>query len=534
MKEITTLDIGKSFKMPNPGLLAYFSHVKTGSSVDIRPPFWKGRSRDEVISAWDKRFERLDVDNMMSGLKDFELEMRSKIGPLSIMLPLEQRMDSIREYYKAVTLPSQPIDARAIDAMKQQLKGVRVQLANAQNTVSKMRLNTNSGAPYFTKRRSVAGYAARKDVTGLPMTEFSSYVGIDGLLPAVLGWRGQEGGPKSDDVKQRVVWMFPFEYNVQELRAYNGLIRDWQSRNINSAYINMRAVEEKITRLFDTKGDEYVLVTDFSKFDQHFNRDLQMAAKQLLEWQLVPSDTSAWWIEEVFPIKYEIPLICQENLAFTGLHGMGSGSGGTNFDECLSHGAMQHEAAILSGTTLNPYSNAYGDDGYLSFKGIDVDKVIEIYTSHGQVMNPDKQSISKHSAVYLRRYFHDSYRDSKGIMLGVYSTYRALGRLLGQERYIPFEDGTQDYARYVILRAYSILENCANSPIFTEFVDFAIEGDKFRLGLNLPGFLDSLPQQVKKVMDMDPQVLGYTKTLQGEDFSGIENWKVVKYLRSKQ
>ena len=332
--------------------------------------------------------------------------------------------------------------------------------------------------------------------------------------------------------------MFPFYTNIKELAGYNPLISAWQHYNINSAYISQRAVEEKITRLFATKGDEYVVVTDFSGFDQHFNLDLQSAARQIIAFQLANSGHGKsgdrdFWLENVFPVKYEIPLICSPKLMYSGKHGMGSGSGGTNFDECCAHGAMQHEVAILHGKRLNPYSNAYGDDGYLSYEGIDVDDVISAYSSHGQVMNPSKQSVDKHSAVYLRRYFHDSYRGKDGIMLGVYSTFRALGRLLGQERYVPFTEDSGEYARYVELRAYSIIENCANSPIFNQFVDFVISGDKYRLGLDLPGFLDSLPQQVKKYTEMDPDLLGYTKTLQGAAL-GIQNWKIVKYLREKQ
>ena len=519
MEKITKLDLSDYYQMPNPGLLAYLRHVDMGSTEDIRPPFWKGKSRAEVLEAWDKRFDSLNVDHLMPGLKAFEEEMRGKVGPLSIMAPLSERVSGIEEYYKDVLLKSEPIDPRAVEAMKQQLKAIKVQVASPANTVANMRLNTNSGNPYFTKRRNVV------DVTLSHLENNSGYTPV-----ATLGWRGQEGGPDPDDVKQRTVWMFPFAINIRELQAYNGLIRSWQNYHINSAYESMRAVEVKLTKLFDTKGDEYVIVTDFSRFDQHFNSQLQNCARELLDYQLYNGHT---WLEEVFPIKYNIPLVCSQSLMYKGQHGMGSGSGGTNFDECLAHGAMQHEVAILNGKRLNPYSNAYGDDGYLSFEGIDVDKVISAYTSHGQVMNPDKQSADKHSAVYLRRYFHDSYRDNTGTMLGVYSTYRALGRLLGQERYVAFDENSGEYARYVELRAYSILENCANSPIFEQFVDFVISGDKFRLGLDLPGFLDSLPSQVKRLTEADPNLLGYTKTLQDAG-SGIQNWRIVKYLKSKQ
>ena len=531
MKMNTKLNLSYYFAQPNPGLLAYLRHVEVGSTEDIRPPFWKGKSRQEVLNAWTERFDSLHVNSMMPGLEAFELEMRGKVGPLSIMLPLRDRLPKLEEYYKDVTLKSVPIDERAIRSFcNTNVRDVRVRMQNQGTTVAQMRLNTNSGAPYFTKRRNVVAHT---------LPRYESIPNLGPLrLPAVLGWRGQEGGPDPEDVKQRIVWMFPFGVNVLELQVYNPLIRAWQALNINPAYISNRAVEVKITKLFATKGDEYVVVTDFSGFDQHFNSDLQSAARQILTYQLNTSDSRARsdhesWLANVFPYKFEIPMVCAQSLEYSGKHGMGSGSGGTNFDECCAHGAMQHEVAILNGKRLNPYSNAYGDDGYLSYEGIDVDQVISAYTSHGQEMNPAKQSVDKHSAVYLRRYYHDSYRDKEGIMLGVYSTFRALGRLLGQERFIPFEEDSLDYARYLELRAYSILENCANSPIFNQFVDFVISGDKYRLGLDLPGFLDSLPQQVKKFTEADPGLLGYTKTLQGEAL-GIQNWKIVKYLRSKQ
>lgn len=529
MKKVTKLDLSNYFAQPNPGLLAYFSHVEAGSTEDIRPPFWKGKSRQEVLDAWTERFDSLNVDHLMPGLSAFELEMRGKVGPLSIMQPLDERIDKIEEYYKDVLLPSVPIEQAAIHAFCDTVRPVKVQLLSDENTVARMKLSTSSGAPYFTKKRKV--------IAG-DLPSYQSVPEVSLHLPAVLGWRGQEGGPEPEDVKQRIVWMFPFYTNIKELAGYNPLISAWQHYNINSAYISQRAVEEKITRLFATKGDEYVVVTDFSGFDQHFNLDLQSAARQIVAFQLANSGhgnsgNRDFWLENVFPVKYEIPLICSPKLMYSGKHGMGSGSGGTNFDECCAHGAMQHEVAILHGKRLNPYSNAYGDDGYLSYEGIDVDDVISAYSSHGQVMNPSKQSVDKHSAVYLRRYFHDSYRGKDGIMLGVYSTFRALGRLLGQERYIPFSDDSGEYARYLELRAYSIIENCANSPIFNQFVDFVISGDKYRLGLDLPGFLDSLPQQVKKYTEMDPDLLGYTKTLQGAAL-GIQNWKIVKYLREKQ
>lgn len=519
MDKVTKFDLSLYYKLPNPGLLAYFRHTETGSDVDIRPPFFEGKSREEVSDAWMDILKSSSEVAMVPGLLAYEEEMQKKIGPLSIQEPLKNRVPKIVEYYTDVTLPSEPIDDKAIDAFLRTVAPIKVQQRSVVKTLARMKLSTNSGSPLFTKRSKTAS------------PQLLKYQREWANKSATLGWRGQEGGPLPEDVKQRVLFMFPFYYNIQELQFYQPLIEAWQHYHVNSAYENMRAVECKITLLFDTKGDDFVVVTDFKGFDQHFNRDLQECSKKCIQYQIFDKDG---WLEHVYPIKYKIPLVCSENLMFTGDHGMGSGSGGTNFDECNAHGCMQHEVAIKKGRVLNKYSNAYGDDGYLSYPGIDVDDVIQVYSSHGQVLNPDKQTADKHSAVYLRRYFHDSYRDKQGIMLGIYSTERALGRLLGQERFISFKvkDGI-DYQRYVILRAYAILENCNRHPLFHKFIDFVIKGDKYRLGLSIPGFLDSLDKQVREAVAVDSNVLGYTQQLQ-QMTRGINNWEVVKYLRSKQ
>lgn len=542
MNKVTQVDLGSYFKIPNPGLRAYLLHTEEGSDDIVRTPLWGKANPNEVVDRWSDILLSLHVDSKMPGLESYELEMRSKIGPLSVQAPLKDRIESIEQYYTAIKAKSQPIDVRAISAFCNGIKHVRgVSLRSQRETVRSMRLSTNSGNPYFMKRRlavkptlPILGFGDMEDGT------FQQYLnGGESTWPvvAVLGWRGQEGGPEKEDVKQRVVFMFPLAVNIAELQWYQPAIQAWQKHHVNSAYENMRAVEVKITNLFNTKGDDYVIATDFSKFDQHFNSDLQNAAKQIIEYmgdfKTKPDAAGGYysdWLAQVFPIKYSIPLLCSQSLLYEGPHGMGSGSGGTNFDECCAHGAMQHEVAILHGKRLNPFSNAYGDDGYLSYEGIDVDDVISAYTSHGQEMNPDKQMVDKHSVVYLRRYFHDSYRDSQGIMLGVYSTFRALGRLLYQERFYDPEVWSKEM---VILRALSILENCKNSPVFHQFIDFVEQGDIFQLGRKIPGFLSSLGRKAKKANEMVPDFLGYTKSLQGEDLSGIENWEVVKYLKSK-
>lgn len=88
----------------------------------------------------------------------------------------------------------------------------------------------------------------------------------------------------------------------------------------------------------------------------------------------------------------------------------------------------------MNNRQLNLSSMYLGDDGIISYPGITIEQVTHAYTSCGMEMNPDKQYAATDNTVFLRKWYHTSYRQN-GMMKGVYSTYRALGRLMGQERY---------------------------------------------------------------------------------------------------
>lgn len=528
-------DLKLYFKLPNPGLRAYFQRTVVGNQDDYRPPFWKGKSREEVLSMWQAVFDTLGVKEKYPSLYEYEMEMKGKVGPMSIQLPLKDRLDTIEAYFTGVEGNHDPIPQEAIDATIRFFGGAKgIRLRSKAATAADMRLSTNSGNPWFTKRRRVIEEAIRSSIS--LDADGVVWMNIDGKryqACAILGWRGQEGGIHDDDVKQRVIWMMSVLLNLYELQFYQPAITAMQKKNLIPAYVSMDAVDQQVTLLFDTKGaDDDVICTDFSKFDQHFNRIMQDAAKSVLKGLATMDSDMEWWFDNIYPAKFNIPIICSDDLAYYGNHGMGSGSGGTNFDECMAHKALQFDACQKKGTELNPYSMAYGDDGILTAPGLSVDDVIRAYESHGMEMNPEKQYVSKHDCVVLRRWHSVNYRDEKGCMVGVYSTFRALGRLLAQERfYDPEEWGPEQ----VTLRAWSILENLNHSPYFEEFVQFCMKGDKYRLGLDLPGFMSKVSDIAKKSIDQLPDFLGYTKTQQGEDrIGGINQWRIYKYLMTLQ
>nr|UAW00540.1 MAG: RNA-dependent RNA polymerase [Porcine picobirnavirus] len=524
-----------------------FSNLKTylgkqvkGNSKIYTAPFAKGESMDKVLSDWMKTLQ--SIDEQWPSLYNFEKDLANKVGPMSIQKPLSQRFEDISHYWDDILLPSKPISAEAISqTVKEFSKCGSLRLRSVKDTVDRMKKSTSSGSPFMTKRRNCVrdtvpcytiAYGGRHP-------SVSSWIhGKDWYSPAVVGWRGQEGGPEKDDVKQRVIWMFPFSVNINELQVYQPMIEQFQKFNLVPAWVSMDAVDKRITDLFDSKSrDDLVVCTDFSKFDQHFNPDMQNAARTIISSLLARGRVSDNWIRDTFPAKYFIPL-CWEAFTddygddkitvFAGQHGMASGSGGTNADETLVHRALQHEVALLHNQTLNPNSQCLGDDGILSYPGITVEDVVEAYQSHGQECNIDKQYASTQDCVYLRRWHHNDYREN-GICVGVYSTCRALGRLRYLERYMDPEYWSPEA---VALRQLSIIENCNHHPLREKFAEFCMKRDRYRLGIDIPGFLDDLGHIAQEFIDHMPDFLGYTKTLQGEGPEGITDWWIVKYLKS--
>lgn len=513
-------------------LRTYLGRVRKGNPNVYKTPFAKNESTEELLNAWDKHL--VSIADEWPSLYAFEAELRSKVGPMSVQKPLDERMDDIYHYYEGIHLPSEPINPAAIDAVVKEFEPVKgLRIRSQKNTVEKMKKSSNSGVPFFTTRRNVTleTVPARTEWTGNSV--FMNQAGFKTLGAAVIGWRGQEGGADVDDVKQRVVWMFPYAVNIDELCVYQPLIEACQKTHLVPAWESLDRVDEEITHLFDTKGDNDLIVcSDFSKFDQHFNPRLQNGGAEILA-RLLTADARRW-LEEVYPIKYNIPLIIEsfrpeELTILSGPHGMASGSGGTNADETLVHRALQVEVALNNGATLNKHSMCLGDDGILSYPGISVESVTEAYRSHGLVCNPEKQYASLQECVFLRRWHHKDYRVSN-TCVGVYSTFRALGRLRYLER---FMDPAVWSPTMVALRQLSIIENVKWHPLFHEFIDFCMTRDKYRLGIDIPGFLDELPQLAQEANDYMPDFMGYTKTLSGEGVNGISQWEVVKYLKSQ-
>lgn len=519
--------MSKYYDMPNHNLLAYLKRQEVGSEIIVTTPFAQGEPTPAMLKQWAETLKTIEGE--WPSLFAFEIDMSKKVGPMSYQRPLHERIESIQSYFQ---LDEYERGARAIseDAINQTLafmvKGRGMRPRSEQKVLENMKLSTNSGSPFFTKRRLVAEKEINA-VVGFPEdalpTAFYQKATFD--LCATLGWRGQEGGPSVDDTKQRVLWMFPMSLNIKEATIYQPLIQMAQKFNFVPPWNGNEAVDQAFTNMFATKGaGDLIICTDFTNFDAHFNTYLQDAAISILL-QLVETKKKPYY-ENVLRSKYYLPLCIDDGVFMVGHHGMASGSGGTNADETLVHMALQREAAMTAGRDLNRYSMCLGDDGVLTYPGATVEHVLQTYTGHGLEMNPSKQYVSTDDAIFLRRWHHKDYVVD-GVNVGVYPTMRALGRLRYMERFV---DPKMWGRAAVAMRELSVIENCKYHPLFPEFVKFCVKRDKYRLGLDIPGFFEHLNEEWEEAKANDITYTSYSAMY--NDPTPPAEWRVVKELKA--
>lgn len=501
-------------------MISHLRRQAKGNSQVVTAPFAGDTPMELVLSDWDAELK--SIAKKYPTLYAYEENMRSKVGPMSIMMPLRDRKESVKEYFTAVTLPAAEISSETVQLLMNEWRCPnRIEKWSQRTTWNAMRKSTNSGVPFYRTRRDVVNRTipCTSQIQGdeLQLTlKGDTYKGA-----AILGWRGQEGG---EQVKQRDLWMFPLSCNIDELSVYKPFISLAQRMRLVPAWISFEAVDDYITKLFATKrSSDLVIATDFTKFDQHINPALQRAARTVLEWILKPIPGSVSWLNDVFPVKYSLPIIVDVGVLCFGKHGMASGSGGTNADETIIHRLLQHEAAHAAGSKLNVYSQCLGDDGIVSYPGISVEQITEAYQSHGLQMQLDKQYASTEDTIYLRRWHSQSYTEN-GVMVGVYPTMRALGRLRYMERYM---DPKKWNAEMVAMRQLSIIENVKYHPLRSQFADFCVKRDKFRLGLDLPGFFQRIGNSWKEFIDVTNRY-NYMETEEPDP----QGWWIVQYLQN--
>jgi hypothetical protein len=163
-----------------------------------------------------------------------------------------------------------------------------------------------------------------------------------------------------------------------------------------------------------------------------------------------------------------------------------------------------------------------GDDGVYSTDRPEA--LIEHFESYGLKVNSSKSLTSMDQAIYLQQIYElDSIKgDTIG---GVYSTYRALCRIIYPERYNKYSVDGISGADFNSIRAISILENCSYHPLFEELVKFVASIDKINLQFSEAGLLNYI-RRVNKT-EGTQGIFDYRR---GDRLKGIKSFKTFALL----
>jgi len=498
-------------------LSSYLARVEKGMASDIRTPFWGEQSRQSIAEKWSERL--FYHDDLPVELEKLELKQRQKIGPLSVQLPYESRVDTIESYFRPKSFSvDEDLWQQAIEKVALSFGIHRVLRPIKKSSAADLMQNTtNSGLPFFKKRESARS-------SDLALAESGRW--FDSKYPCVLGWRGQSSG--SAVPKQRVVWMFPQSVNIVEA-SYFSVMQELMVHDAMSvaAWIDpIHEVDSRITRLFAWARERgsVIFSIDYSGYDQTLQKHLSDAC--LSVFKLLFQTSYHDELTKLFSYSGEVGLLAPFEL-WEGAHGEPSGSNLTNMRDTVVNWIVNEYLSLRLDNQLNPFSQYQGDDGVISFNGnVELERITEVYKECGLEANSEKQYTSAYSLMYLQKlHMSDYVIDGKNV--GVYPTMRALNSLMGMERWHPDWD-----EKMVTLRAIMILENCKYHPKFTKFIDFVQEGDRYRLGSGFPGGINGLLSN--KVINQAKSIPGFISSYNSPKLTGIRQFDTVKYIASKE
>jgi hypothetical protein len=483
----------------NNGLKLYLSGLLTGSSATPRSSLYniEGKTEmlepDEILHRWQEQL------NNLSSASDFEKEVfqfdsaqLSKWGPQGQVAPISELLDEI-------VYPSFEEQAKPSAFSSDEWKLAKRQVVKAlhrygcrgltpvpyHRVVDDMRardtLESNSGWPLFTRRN-------KPEVIAQSIQEAED--GRWKTYPAIALFRNY-------NMKTRLVWMFPMSANLVEGSYFQPLqsilMKSQAAEQFLAPWKGFEQVRKNISEAYSSH--QAIAASDFSSTDAHFKLAASMEVFDVLKECFQPRYRDG--LRESIEYMHKIPLIIGPDSELVGEHGVSSGSNWTNFIETIFDYIFAIYVTIKElarkGYTLQNtpkgrfwtlvYRGLYaiGDDmsWHVDKPNYDADfsKRLEEYgKSVGQLVKAEKTTNYPDKVKSLQRLFQAGYFQSGSdySVRAVYPTIRALKSLVYPERMHKKKDWSRDMAA---IRAFMILENCIDHPLFEQFCDFVANGD---------------------------------------------------------
>lgn len=476
------------------------SSVVEGNDHVLMTPFGRSVKPDVILKEFDELFNsKYSTSIMTKSLYDLEITNKAKYGPRSIMSPWSERRESVYSYFKGVdSIP----DLRVKIHNSRHLNTLRpIGLAKA---IKLLKNSTNSGLPFYTRKG---------DIKDMLLDDFDKYLRRND--PCVLFTRTQEGR------KTRNVWGYPAALTALEMTYYSPLL-DYQKRlTWRSALLGPDNVDHNITFLLKESllKNRSLVSIDFSGYDASVKPKLQGYAFDYIKCLFqVDKHPELDYIRDRFS---GIGLVTPEGI-LSGPHGVPSGSTFTNEVDSI----VQYLVCIDSSFAFPENMQIQGDDGVYTVNRDKVDSIYSTFDKYGLIVNRDKSQVSESRCYYLQKLYDIDYLNGEYIG-GIYPVYRALNRLVYQERWTDFEDFGIEGKDYYSIRAICILENCKHHPLFEEFVKFILKFDKYKLRYTQNGL-----NKYVSMLDQARGLSGLVTNQYGDDVGGIANFETVKLINS--
>lgn len=442
-------------------LLSAANHLKR--TIDGNPevhltPLAKSCDPIEFLVDWDIIFNKEENKaKMNSTLLDLELSNRSKFGPRSIAVPWAERSASLKQSFLNQ-------DDNHVPKFFDLPGGSNLNAASIDYASEKVKNTTSAGFPFLCKKKK-----AKRDL----LEKFDYY--LDREDPCVLYTR------TSEKKKTRNVWGYPFADTLWELVFYLPLLIQQKEKKYRAALVSPDCVAKRMTELIlkARSSSRIIYSVDFTAFDTSVKYQYIIKAFEYFERCFAPQFASL--IRQVGERFYTIGIVTPSGV-LAGKHGVPSGSTFTNEVDSV----VQIGIALTNDFINENDCQVQGDDGVYILPKECIRRFEESFNYAGLNLNVEKSNVSTEYASYCQNLYHIDYMVD-GFIGGIYPTYRAICRILFQERFVNFKKAGISGKDYYGIRCLSILENCKHHPLFEELVRFVLEREKFSLDISEDG-----------------------------------------------
>lgn len=470
-----------------------------GTEEVILNPIANEFTPDTILAGWSEIFSR-NTSKMNEPLIVLEKDVNaSKFGARSIAEPWSVRKANLLgSFIKEQGIPDLKIFA---------LGASRLRPLNISNAINFLKSGTNSGLPDIEKKVLIKPTLFSENLESLRSMVFEA---------CILFTRTQEKR------KTRNVWGYSVYLTLYEMMFYRPLLELQAKQSWRSALVSPEAVALGMTRLINQarQSDLKLLSIDFSLYDNTVKKKLQAYAFEMIALCFQPQFRfDVYRIRNIFNT---IGVVTPEGI-LSGPHGIPSGSTFTN--EVGSIIQFLIASQFSSGIEFVTLSQVQGDDGVYLVRVAST--VMDFFRSFGLIVNDEKSYVATNWAVYLQSLYHSDYVDEKGIINGIYPTYRALNRIIYPERFEDFSKYEISGPDYFAIRTITILENCKYHPLFREFVSYVVKLDKYSLEFSDQG----LAAFVKRTADKEGKDVTFKEWTYGSDVKGIKSFVTYKLLQ---